>query len=40
MDFERVFIEWEYTQPSKNNINEGSEAGSDHANSLKGGILI
>ena len=40
MDFERIFIEWEYIKISKNIINEASEAGRDHVNAPKGGILI
>ena len=40
MDFGRIFIEWEYIKVQKNIINEASEAGRDHVNPPKGGILI
>ena len=40
LDFERIFIEWEYIKVQKNIINEASEAGRDHVNPPKGGILI
>ena len=40
MDFDRIFIEWGYIKIAINSINEASEAGRDHVNPPKGGILI